>query len=121
MMSRIKKNKILNSIIIVLLIIEYSYLVAFYSFVIRAREVLYRWPTYENPDPKFLHFDLHREFVADSFTYTFISVIIILLLFITAKFLKIGISKIYWILYLLGIFLILYNLFLDPFFVWFAD
>lgn len=118
---KISKNKIFNSILIILIFVEYLYIMVFYSFVIRARIVLSRWPNYENPDPKLLHFETHREFVADSFTYSLISAICILLIFIIAKFLKISISKNYWILYLLGICIILYNLFIDPFFVWFAD
>lgn len=118
---QLNKNRVFETIVTISIFIQYLYILAFYSFVTRARLVLTSWPTYENPDPKLLDFEAHREFVADSFTYSCISVIIILLLFIIAKFINIRIRKVYSILYLLGIFLILYNLFLDPFFVWFAD
>ena len=118
---KLTKKEILNSIIIILIFLEYLYLITFYSFVIRTRIALSRWPSYENPDPKLLDFDIHREIVADSFTYSSISIIFLLLFFIISLLFKIKIKLIYLLLYLFGIFLNAYNLLLDPFFEWFID
>jgi len=118
---KLTKKEIFNFIIMMLIFVEYLYLITFYSFVIRARLFLSRWPSYENPDPKLLHFDIHQEIVADSFTYSFISILFLLVFFIISLYFKIKIKQIYWLLYLLGICLIAYNLLLDPLFEWFSD
>jgi|SRR6218665_128164 len=119
---KINKNIVFDSIIMILIFLEYSYIIAFYSFVIRARIALSRWPSYENPDPKLLHFDYHREVVMPySFDISTLSICIIFLLFLISKFFRAKISRIYYYLYFSGIFLLIYIIIFDPFMEWYAD
>ena len=118
---KINKNKIFDSIVTILIFVEYLYIIAFYSFVIRARFILSKWPFYNNPDPKLLHFNMHEKIVDYCMVYSFASIALILILFLMSIFINIKIKKIYMIFYLLGIFIILYNLVVDPFFEWYAD
>ena len=118
---KIDKNKIFDGIFLVLIFVLYLFVIVFYSFVIRASFALKKWPSYNNPDPALLHFDAHQEVVINCLSFSIISIILILPLFIISKLTGVKLKKKYWILCLIGICLNLYILAVDPFMEWFAD
>ena len=99
----------------------YIYLTAFYSFVIRATITLGYIPSYDYPDPKTLHFDIHHEIVWEAFEFSAMGVVlyVALLCFFVARYKTI--DKPALSIISVGIGLVLLHLFSDPFFTWFVD
>lgn len=116
-----KKNKIFNLALTILIAVLYSYLFTFYSFVLRAYFKLSRWPFYKNPNPELLNFTFHRDLVYQNLYYSIISFCLIIVLIIASCIVKTKVHRVNWFLLILAVFIILYNLFLDPFMEWFAD
>jgi hypothetical protein len=102
--------------------LPYVYLALFYSFVIRAIIKIGKIPTHNNPDPKDLKFDVHREIIYRAFDWLVYGLILFAVLFlisIIAK--KFNVKKTHLVLLIIGVTGILLHLFLDPFDTWFLD
>ena len=114
--------KIINAIVIVFCYLPYTYLLLFYSYIIRASIELGRMPTYENPDPKQLGFDLHRQSVYDSFEVVFYSAFITGLsmggLYLSGK---LNIKKIHITIFVIGVAWCFVDVIVNPFNQWFLD
>lgn len=107
-----------------LISIPWLYSLALYLFVIRASIKLGYFPSYDSPDPKDLHFDLHHKITWNILDYgiwlnLFCLILVIGLLLFKRNFAKN--NKIGMGVYGLGIAFVLYILFLDPFLEWFLD
>ena len=66
-MNTIKKA--LRLLVLVAIYYPLIDLMLFYSFVMRATFALGRFPQYNNPDPKDLGFNIHRDIVMESSNY----------------------------------------------------
>lgn len=117
--------KTFRSVLRLLCLVPISWVALFFSFVLRARHALGRWPSYDHPDPKQLGFGWHHLII-------WLTINLVLASFCLAPvFLVIGIARLrsrfhQWVslsLFVLGVILILVILFVDPggFLDWFAD
>lgn len=113
--------KLFNYILSFLNILLYCYIIGFYSFVIRVRLIISRWPSYENPDPKLLNLTTHIKIIDFFFTISVISIFLISILIFLSKIIRIKITYMNIYIYISGIIIILYNLLFDPFYTWYVD
>lgn len=112
----------INLCIVLLCYLPYVYLITFYSFVIRAVIKLGEVPTYDNPDPKELGFDVHREMVNKTFdwvVYGLILLVILVAIVLISK--KFTVKKVHRTIFFAGFIIVILHLFIDPFNVWFLD
>ncbi len=70
--------RVVKSILYIALHYPLLWFLFFYSYVIRTRYVLDRWPSYNNPDPKSLGFDKHYNFVGNASNYILYSLVFVL-------------------------------------------
>jgi hypothetical protein len=102
--------------------LPYLYLVVFYSYVIRAIITLGRIPTPDNPDPKWLGFDKHRQFVYDSLTIFLITTGVTLILFLILYLRKrMSINKTHLTIFWIGVIGTIVDNIVNPFNAWFLD
>lgn len=114
--------QIINKTIAVSCYLPYLYLMLYYSFVVRAIMKLGKIPFYNNPDPKMLGFNIHRELIYRTFDFIAIGIIANLILIgITLVLKRFTLKRKHWLFFLAGILLIFYFLSVDPFAEWFAD
>ena len=115
-------NRVINKIIIVLCYWPYVPLAVFYSFVLRAMVEIGGIPSYENPDPKALGFDLHRSLVYTSFDWAFYGSFALLCLVICLQIAgKLMVARKHFLRFGIGMAIALGCIILDPFMKWFAD
>jgi hypothetical protein len=113
---------IVNKIISILCYLPYLYLSLFYTYVLRAVIKLGRLPSYDNPDPKELGFDHHREIIYKTFDYSVYSIGIGVMLLILLRLAgKLDVNKIHLIMFSVGVIAVMLHLFADPFDEWFVD
>jgi mannose/fructose/N-acetylgalactosamine-specific phosphotransferase system component IID len=114
--------RVINKAMTLLCYLPYVYLVLFYSFVVRAIIKIGKIPSYNNPDPKDLKFNVHREVIYKVFDWLVYGLIVFAILFlITIVAKKFTVKKIHLILLIIGVVGILLHLFIDPFDTWFLD
>jgi len=115
-------TKISNWLFTILCYLPYLYLTIYYSYILRAIIKIGRIPTYNNPDPKELGFNVHRNIVYKSFDIIVYTFGVFLLLLLAAYFLKkLRVKKIHFRLMCIGIVLFILDLLLNPFNEWFLD
>jgi formate hydrogenlyase subunit 3/multisubunit Na+/H+ antiporter MnhD subunit len=119
--------RLLRNAFRVLLIITLHYplvdLLLFYSFVIRAKMTLGRWPMYNYPDPKDLGFDKHHNIVSIFSNLTPWCVLIVLIYGVICMIKRKNVLQINkWNFYLFFIYIaiLLWSFTTDSFF-WFVD
>ncbi len=100
-----------------------AFIVFFYSYVIRARLALNRWPMYNYPDPKSLGFDEHYDFVSASSDYILYSILVVSIYGVVCIVKKKNLLQIKkWNFYLFFIYIVLLLLMLPTDSVgWFVD
>jgi hypothetical protein len=113
--------KLINHILTLLCYLPYLYLIGYYSYVLRAIIKLGKIPTYNNPDPKQLRFDTHREFIYELFDIIVYGLgIFVMILLIALMFKRLSVKWIHFKFLFTGIILTIWS-FIDPFSEWFAD
>lgn len=114
--------KVINKVMTVLCYSPYVYLLLFYSFVVRAIVKIGRIPEYNDPDPKILNFNVHREAIYKSFDWVIYGLIVFAILFLITKAAKrFTVKKIHLTILTVGIIWLFLHLIGDPFDYWFLD
>jgi hypothetical protein len=114
--------KLINKSIVVLCFLPYAYLMLFYAFVLRAVYEIGRIPSYNNPDPKSLGFDMHRMIIYKAFdvmVYGLAALFVLLMISLRTR--NFSVKRKYWILLLVGLGVVILHLLVDPFDEWFVD
>lgn len=105
----------------ILSVVPWIYIVSFYSYVIRVAIKVGHLPGYNNPDPSYIYLG-HRNIISYSFEFSFWgSIIGVLLLIIFRRKLFDTKNRRYLYSFVLGISIIIFNLFFDPFDTWYLD
>lgn len=114
------KQRVIDLVILLSSLGISGFIIAFYSFYIRACIVVGYPPAYNDPDPKLLHFESHEHVVDISFDYAvysfFLGVIMILLRLIVVNQLR---GRAFWTFCVVSGIVIL--TFMSPFMEWFGD
>lgn len=114
--------KILNYLVAALCYSPYVYLFGFYSMVLNVALKIGRLPRYNDPDPRSLDLSLHKKVLELTFeitSYALLTLIVLLIAGAISK--KLDIRRMHWIFLIIGILLIIFNLFVDPLTEWYAD
>lgn len=110
--------RVINNTMTLLCYLPIVYLVLYCSFIVRAIIKIGKIPSYNNPDPKDLKFDLHRELIYEFFDWVVYGLILFAVLFlITIIAKKFKVKKVHLIILMIGVF----GVFLHLFDTWFAD
>jgi hypothetical protein len=116
------KMKVIRILVKLILYLPWVYIMLFYSYVLRAYLKLGRLPTYNNPDPKELNFDLHRRFVYWSFDIGIYSIVLsIILILLSFKLKSIVLGKRDLLLWVIVLVFFFFNILFDPLDTWFLD
>ena len=115
------KLSAMNLLVKIISIVPWIYLLAFYSYVFRIASEIGYVPSYNNPDPSYMHV-LHRGVVIHSFAISFFGSIlgVFALVFFHRKMVNSTTRK-YVLLFLVGVLLLIFNIFIDPLDTWFLD
>lgn len=111
----------MNLLIKIMSFVPWVYLFAFYSYVVRVAIEVGHMPSYNNPDPSYMHVS-HRNIIMYSFEVSFWgSIIGVFLLAFFAKKIFASHTRRYALLFVVGVFFLVFNIFIDPLDTWFLD
>lgn len=111
----------MKNIVKILSLIPWVYIISFYSYVARVAIDIGYLPSYNNPDPSSIYPN-HRNIINYSFELSFWGSIIGLVIFVFFWRTLFAVeNRKYLYTFLLGVIVIVYNLFFDPLDTWYLD
>jgi len=101
--------------------LPWLYIIAFYSYVLRAIIRLNYVPSFDNPDPKVLGFYFHHALIYLLWEFSMWAVVAWGILRLVMYFMEIKVSKRETKVFTIAVIVFIYNIIIDPFMTWFVD